>query len=126
MQFDIIKTEGKTTATTNDITYEYSMSPSFSIGFGPFASAGFNLNLGRIDSNSVTDSLESSVTKQYSYPLSVPPHQTLMAEAVVQEGEMTIPYDLVVSIGGSTVKKPGMWQGIPSSVIRYKIGLAEN
>lgn len=38
---------------------------------------------------------------------------------------MTVPYDLVVSIGGMNVKKQGYWQGIPSSVIRYKIGLLD-
>lgn len=41
MTFSVEKTEGRTMSISTEINFEYNMSPSFSIGFGGFAQAGF-------------------------------------------------------------------------------------
>lgn len=54
MTFSIEKTEGHTTSISTEINFEYSISPSFSIGFAGFAEAGFQLDMGRSETNSLS------------------------------------------------------------------------
>lgn len=74
MTFSVSKTEGRTSSISTEITFEYSISPHFKIGFASFAEFGFQLDLGRTETNSLSQEVTETETKTYTYPLVVPAH----------------------------------------------------
>lgn len=121
MAFKFSVTEGTTTSISDKLGFSFGIKMSFSAGFFGVAEEKYELSLNFSRERTFTETISSSTTKAYEFPLAVPAHTTYKAEATVHEAEMDVPYELVFDFGGARKSMKGRWKGVAVSTATYKV-----
>ena len=114
-------TESKTTSVSNKVGFDYGIKMSFSAGFIGVAEEKYEVSFNFSHEHSWTKSMSTSTTKEYEFPLEVPPHTTYKAEAMVHEADMDVPFEMIFDFGGTKISTKGNWKGVAVSTANYKV-----
>ena len=121
MTISFTVTEGKTTSVSRTINFSYGIDVSFSVGFFGFATFGFMVSFLFTHGKTFTESINTGISKTYTFPISVPPHTSYRAQGTVHEAKMHVPYELVFDFGGAQRSIKGVWKGVAVSEATFEI-----
>ena len=124
MSYQFKTTQGSTTSVSTTIGFEFSVTESMEVGFEGIGKFSVGITFKLSSSTTFARSMSEQVSKSYSFPLVVPPHTTYIAEAMVHEATMDVPYELVFDFGGTKRTIPGVWKGVAVSSATYKVSKA--
>ena len=113
--------EGTTSSWSNTFGFKFGVTAEFSAGFPLVAKAKYALSLDISDSQSFSGGSSQSKSKDYTYPLKVPPHSTYEATATINEAQMDVPYEMIYDFGGKRISLFGTWKGVATSEVNYVV-----
>ena len=120
-QFSFTVTEGKTISVSNQIAFKYGVKVGFKAGFFNFGKSEYEVSFEFSHNHTFSESINTGITKNYTFRLKVPPHMKYNAKGMVHECEMEIPYELVFDFGGTRKSLSGIWKGVAVSIATYEV-----
>lgn len=115
MTFTFTTTNAKTNSVSHTISFSYGIKVDFSAGFFCFADSKYEAYFNFSHRHTFDESINTTTTKSYQFPIQVPPHTSYKAKGMVHEANMNVPYELVFDFGGTKRTIKGIWNGVAVS-----------
>jgi len=120
MTFAYSYTQGHTDSWSNTVGFKVSIAEKIKAGF-IFAGEETTVSFEASYSHTWTGGDSDGETKQYSFPLVVPPYKIYQAKATVHQSTMDVPYTLTMAIGSYKWTSSGTWHGVAVSISEYAV-----
>lgn len=114
-------TATRTSSFSNTYGVSVSVTSSFSVNV-PVASANLTISMNSSYSHTSGKSETQSDTRNYNFPISVPPYCRIVAEAIVARYQLNVGYTTYLrSVNtGKEIRLEGRWRGIDCAEIKAK------
>lgn len=114
-------TATRTSSFSNTYGVSVSVTSSFSVNV-PVASANLTISMNSSYSHTWGKSETQSDTRNYNFPISVPPYCRIVAEAIVARYQLNVGYTTYLrSVNtGKEIRLEGRWSGIDCAEIKAK------
>ena len=121
-KFNYEQSIGRTALYEHTVGFEYGVTTGFTseinfLGLG--GEVSFEASFTFSGSSSISESIEHTRTRGYTFTLTAAPNSTNTGEATVQEASGSVPYDLVFDFGGVEKRIRGTWVGVTVSNVIF-------